>query len=83
MRGLVCLTLLAGAGHANALVIDFESVPATGTCLPLLSSPLTTQGFVFSTLLFFSCDGSRGDLASNGTNTVAPRATWIHLREHR
>lgn len=62
-------TLVVGT-PASALVIDFESI-ATGACVSAGTS-FTTQGFTFSTgaFTFFSCDGTRTDLASNGTITV-------------
>ena len=72
--GLTCLALLISAGHADAVVIDFESVP-TGDCLNI-GTPLTTQGFTFTTLSsnLYTCDGTRSSLASNGTTTMGSEA---------
>lgn len=73
-RGMASLALLIGAGQADAVVIDFESVP-TGDCLNIGTS-LTTQGFTFTTPSsnFFTCDGTRSSLASNGTTTLGSEA---------
>jgi len=72
--GLACLGLLIGAGQADAVSIDFESVP-TGDCLNV-GTLLVTQGFTFTTSSsnLFTCDGTRSSLASNGTTTLGSEA---------
>ena len=67
----VFTTLSFTVQSANALVVDFESLPPGGGCY-IPSNPFSTQGFDFSTVGFgfFVCGGTRSDLPSNGTNTV-------------
>ena len=70
------VALLAVAAPASALVIDFESITAS-SCNSFPS--ITTQGFDFTTVapILFACDGTRVDLASNGTNTVGSQTPTI------
>jgi hypothetical protein len=77
LPALAFAATFVAASPANASVIDFQSI-ATGTCVSVGNS-FTTQGFTFSTGAsnFFSCDGTRNDLPSNGTITVGSESPTV------
>jgi hypothetical protein len=79
--GVVLLLVSAGtATQVEALVIDFESAPASSAGVQHGSS-LTTQGFTISQTQgsnrLFGLDGTNPQVHSNGTNTLYDDTTGV------